>query len=158
MIQLLLFVLSNALDLFSLKNKDFKLVEAYREIIGKNKKYITFRRLIKAYINWKKKISNNYSFNYFMNEVFNNMIRKKGEVAGKLVEGERVFSTRNCKNRKIITKFSVQTDKTKNQINGFVIEYEVFNTPRGSGLGTASILCAAIIKAILELLLFNINL
>ena len=34
--------------------------------------------------------------------------------------------------------------------SGFVIEYEVFNTPRGSGLGTASILCAAIIKAILE--------
>ena len=112
--------------LFSLKNKDFKLVEAYREIIGKNKKYITFRRLIKAYINWKKKISNNYSFNYFMNEVFNNMIRKKGEVAGKLVEGERVFSTRNCKNRKIITKLSVQTDKTKNQINGFVIEYDEY--------------------------------
>ena len=34
--------------------------------------------------------------------------------------------------------------------SGFSIEYEVLNTPRGSGLGTASILCAAILKAIFE--------
>ena len=34
--------------------------------------------------------------------------------------------------------------------SGFTIQWEVINTPRGSGLGTASILCAAIIKAIFE--------
>jgi len=113
--------------LFSINNSNFKLVEAFKEIVGKKKKYITFRRMIKAYINWKKKTSNNYSFNYFMNEVFKNMIIKKDEVIGRLIEGERVFSTRNCRNRKIITKLSVQTDKTKNKINGFIIEYdEVF--------------------------------
>ena len=112
--------------LFSIKDPKFKLVEAYKEIIGKNKKYITFRRLIKAYINWKKKSSDNYSFNYFMDEVFNKMIIKKGEVIGHLVEGERIFSTRNCRNRKIITKFSVLTDKEKNKINGFVIEYDEY--------------------------------
>ena len=54
--------------LFSIKDPKFKLVEAFKEIVGKNKKYITFRRLIKAYINWKKKSSdNNYSFNYSNN-------------------------------------------------------------------------------------------
>ena len=64
-----------------------------------------------------------------MNEIFNNMIVKRGEVIGRLVEGERVFSTRNCNNRKIITKLSVQTDKTKNKINGFILEYdEVFKS------------------------------
>ena len=112
--------------LFSIKNPQFKLVDAFKSIVGKNKKYITFRRMIKAYINWKKKTINNYSFNFFMNEVFNKMIIKKGEVIGHLVEGERVFSTRNCNNRKIITKFSVLTDKEKNKINGFVIEYDEF--------------------------------
>ena len=112
--------------LFSIKDPKFKLVEAFKEIVGKNKKYITFRRLIKAYINWKKKSCDNYSFNYFMEEVFNKMIIKKGEVIGHLVEGERIFSTRNCKNRKIITKFSVLTDKEKNKINGFVIEYDEY--------------------------------
>ena len=34
--------------------------------------------------------------------------------------------------------------------SGFIIQYEVYNTPRGSGLGTASILYSAIIKAIYE--------
>ena len=109
--------------------KNFKLVEAFKEIVGKKKKYITFRRMIKAYINWKKENSKNYSFNYFMNEVFKKMIIKKGEIIGRLVEGERVFSTRNCKNSKIITKLSVQTDKSKNKINGFIIEYdEIFKS------------------------------
>ena len=52
------------------------------------------------------------------------MIKKKGEVVGELIEGQRVFSTKNCRNRKIITKFSVLTDETKNQIKGFIIEYD----------------------------------
>ena len=39
--------------------------------------------------------------------------------------------------------------------SGFFIQYEVYNTPRGSGLGTASILYAAIVKAIFEF--FNIG-
>ena len=110
--------------LFSPKNKEFKLVEAYKEIIGPKRKYLTFRRMIKAYIKWKSNKSNNYSFNFFMNEVFKKMIKKKGEVVGELIEGQRVFSTKNCRNRKIITKFSVLTDETRNQIKGFVIEYD----------------------------------
>ena len=110
--------------LFSPKNKEFKLVEAYKEIIGPKRKYLTFRRMIKAYIKWKSNKSNNYSFNFFMNEVFKTMIKKKGEVVGELIEGQRVFSTKNCRNRKIITKFSVLTDETRNQIKGFVIEYD----------------------------------
>ena len=110
--------------LFSPKNKQFKLEEAFKEIVGPKRKYLTFRRLIKAYINWKLKKSQNYSFNFFMAEVFQKMIKKRGEVVGKLIEGQRVFSTKNCRNRKIITKFSVLTDDEKNKIKGFVIEYD----------------------------------
>ena len=110
--------------LFSTKNKEFKLVEAFREIVGPKRKYLTFRRLIKAFLRWKKKESKNYSFNFFMSSVFEKMIKKKGEVIGELVEGQRVFSTKNCKNRKIITKFSVLTDEEKNKIKGFVITYD----------------------------------
>ena len=116
--------------LFSTKNKQFKLYEAYQEIIGPKRKYLTFKRMIKAYLKWKSKSSNNYSFNYFMTEVFQNILKKKGEVVGELVEGQRVFSTKNCKNRKIITKFSVLTDEKKNIIKGFVLEYDgVFKAP-----------------------------
>ena len=113
--------------LFSSRNKEFKLVEAFKEIVGPKKKYLTFRRLIKAFLRWKSKASNNYSFNFFMSSVFEKMIKKKGEVIGELVEGQRVFSTKNCRNRKIITKFSVLTDEEKNKIKGFVVTYdEVF--------------------------------
>ena len=59
-----------------------------------------------------------------MNEVFKKMLKKKGETVGQIVEGERFFSTRNCRNRKIITKFSVLTDENKNQIKGFILEYD----------------------------------
>jgi hypothetical protein len=110
--------------LFSPKNKQFKLVEAFKEIVGPKRKYLTFRRMIKAYLNWKLKKSSNYSFNFFMSEVFQKMIKKRGEVVGELIEGQRVFSTKNCRNRRIITKFSVLTDETKNIIKGFVIEYD----------------------------------
>ena len=110
--------------LFSPKNKEFKLVEAFKEIVGPKKKYLNFKRMIKAYINWKTKKSNNYSFNFFMEEVFKKMLKKRGEIVGKPVEGELFYSTRNCRNRKIITKFSVLTDENKNQIKGFVLEYD----------------------------------
>ena len=50
--------------LFSPKNKQFKLVEAFKEIVGPKRKYLTFRRMIKAYLNWKLKKSKNYSFNF----------------------------------------------------------------------------------------------
>ena len=59
-----------------------------------------------------------------MSEVFQKMIKKRGEVVGELIEGQRVFSTKNCRNRKIITKFSVLTDEAKNIIKGFIIEYD----------------------------------
>ena len=56
--------------LFSSKNKEFKLVEAFKEIVGPKRKYLTFKRMIKAYLNWKLKKSSNYSFNFFMSEVY----------------------------------------------------------------------------------------
>ncbi len=110
--------------LFSPKNKQFKLVEAFKEIVGPKRKYLTFKRIIKAYLKWKAKKSNNYSFNFFMSEVFLKMIKKKGEVVGELIQGQLLFSTKNCRNRKIITKFSVLTDEDKNKIKGFIIEYD----------------------------------
>ena len=41
--------------LFSKKDQKFHLFEAFQEIAGPNKKYIKFRRMIKAYLIWKKK-------------------------------------------------------------------------------------------------------
>ena len=46
-----------------------------------------------------------------MNIVFNNMIKMNNEIVGTPVEGGKVFSTRNSRGRKIISKFSVLSDE-----------------------------------------------
>ena len=102
------------------------LIEAFKEICGPKKKYISFGRLISAYIKWKANASKNENFNKFMNIVFNNMIKKQDEVIGKLEEGTRIFSTRNTRGRKVISKFSVFSDSSKNTIQGFNIQYDDF--------------------------------
>ena len=60
--------------LFNNENTNF-LFEAFTEICGLKKKYITFGRLISAYLLWKSKSSKNPSFNKFMDILFNKMIK-----------------------------------------------------------------------------------
>ena len=110
---------------FAKENVDF-LPDVFKEICGEKKKYITFARLILAYCKWKSKSSTNENFNKFMNLVFGDMIKTQDEVIGKLVEGGRIFSTRNTRGRKVISRFSVLTDSTKNKIEGFHIQYDDF--------------------------------
>jgi hypothetical protein len=59
-----------------------------------------------------------------MDTLFNKMIKTNNEIVGIPVEGGRVFSTRNSRGRKIITKFSVLSDEEKNSINGICIQYD----------------------------------
>ena len=109
--------------LFNKEKSDF-LFEVFQEICGHKKKYISYGRLISAYLIWKGKLSDNESFNKFMDILFNKMIKTNNEVVGEPVEGGRVFSTRNCRGRKIISKFSVLSDIKKNALKGFYIEYD----------------------------------
>ena len=109
--------------LFNTEKSNF-LFEVFTEICGPKKKYITYGRLIMAYINWKTKSSKNENFNKFMDILFNKMIKTKDDVIGIPVEGGRAFSTRNAKGRKIISKFGVFSDENKNAINGFYIQYD----------------------------------
>ena len=109
--------------LFSDKN-DFQLSEVFKEICGKNKKYITFRRLISSYIIWKSNLSKNSHFNYFMSSLFKNIIKKEDETIGELNPNCQIFSTQNCQGRKAISKFGIFTDIKKNKIQGFILEYD----------------------------------
>ena len=109
--------------LFSDKN-DFQLSEVFKEICGKNKKYITFRRLISSYIIWKSNLSKNSHFNYFMSSLFNKIIKKEDETVGELNQNYQIFSTQNCQGRKAISKFGIFSDIKKNKIQGFILEYD----------------------------------
>ena len=48
--------------------------------------------MIKTYLNWKLKKSSNYNVDFFMSKAFQKMLR--GQVAGELIEGQSVFSTK----------------------------------------------------------------
>ena len=109
--------------LFTNEKPNF-LFEVFQEICGHKKKYITFGRLISAYIIWKSKLSKNEDFNRFMHILYNKMIKTNNEVVGTPVENGRVFSTRNTRGRKVISKFGVLSDIKKNAINGFHIQYD----------------------------------
>ena len=114
---------------FFLKEQQNFLPEIFKEICGPKRKYISYGRLILAYAKWKSKSSKNDNFNKFMETVFNNIIVTQDQNIGKIIEGGRIFSTRNNRGRKVISKFSVITDETKNKLNGFHIQYDdVFDT------------------------------
>lgn len=108
---------------------NFSLSEAFKEICGKKKKYITFRRMISSFLKWKsKKDDINKNFDFFMNSLFKSIIKRRGQVIGELKEGYQIFSTYNCQGRKAISKFGVFTDSEKNKIQGFLLRYDdVFN-------------------------------
>ena len=108
--------------------KDF-LTDVFKEICGTRRKYISLGRMILAYTKWKSKTSTNESFNKFMNLVFNEIVITQEQKIGEIKEGGRIFSTRNTRGRKVISRFSVLTDENKNKIRGFHIQYDnVFNT------------------------------
>ena len=109
--------------LFSDEN-DFIISEAFKEICGPKKKYITFRRMILAFLNWKSEKSKNKNFNFFMTKLFKNIVKKRDDVIGELKEGFQIFSTVNCQGRKAISKFGVFTDAEKNIIQGFLLRYD----------------------------------
>ena len=104
--------------LFSKEQPDF-LYEVYQEMCGSKKKYLTYGRLISAYLLWKSGLSKNENFNKFMFLLFNKIIKTNNEVVGTPVEGGRVFSTRNIRGRKVISKFSVLSDSKKNALKGW---------------------------------------
>jgi len=100
------------------------LLEVFQEICGNKKKYISFGRLISAYCIWKERLSKNENFNKFMFILFNKMIKTNNDIVGEPIEGGRVFSTRNAKGRKVISKFSVLSDEKMNALKGFYIQYD----------------------------------
>jgi len=109
--------------LLNTQNSDF-LFDAFTEICGLKRKYISFGRLISSYLKWKSKSSTNKNFNKFMDILYNKMIKTNDQVIGVPVEGGRVFSTKNARGRKIISKFGVLSDEKKNALNGFLVQYD----------------------------------
>ena len=96
-------------------------------ICGKKRKYITFRRLLSSYNEWKKNPnSRNKDYQAFMELLYGDLMKNSGEGIGNQKEKTTFYSTRNSQNRKAISKFSVITSEDKEKIKGFRIYYDDF--------------------------------
>ena len=123
------FRLEKCFGAFFIKESPEFLVSVFKEICGPKKKYISLGRLILAFAKWKSKSSTNENFNKFMDIIFNKMTDTSIKKIGECVQGGRIFSTRNTNARKVISRFSVLTDESKNKIKGFHVQYDdIFET------------------------------
>ena len=108
-------------------NQSIDLPKIFKEICGKKRKYITFRRLLFSFFQWKKNpnVGSN-DFQFFMKILYEDLLKNSNEGIGIQPEKTIYYSTRNSQNRKAISKFSVITGEDKEKIKGFRIYYDDF--------------------------------
>ena len=116
-------------ECFGLLTKDsgISLEKAFSDICGEKKKYITFRRMIRAFSDYKnndRRKSND--FKKFMKLIFDDTIQKDEIPVGNKNEGALKYNSKSSENHKAISKFSVITDEAKETIKGLEIYYDDF--------------------------------
>ena len=108
-------------------DKSIDLPKVFTSLCGKKRKYITFRRLLYAYIQWKKNPTfGSQEYQDFMQLLFGDLLKNSSEGVGNQPEKTIYYSTMSCHNRKAISKFSVITSEDKEKIKGFRIYYDDF--------------------------------
>ena len=105
--------------------KSIDLPKVFKSLCGKRRKYLTFRRLLISYNQWKNNDKkSNQDFTKFMDLVNNNLLKKPGESIGKIVDKSINYNTNNSQHKKAISQFCVITDEDQNEIKGFQITYD----------------------------------
>ena len=114
------------------KDKDsedlnINLEEVYKNLCGKKRKYLTFRRLIKAYLKCKENSDEiNEDTKNFFNKLLNETLKNEGDCTGNQFEGAIKYNTKNADKMWAISKLCVVTDEKKENIKGFRIYYDDF--------------------------------
>ena len=104
-----------------IEDKNIVLEEIFKEICGPKKKYLNYKRFVKAYLNYKSdKVSK--ELKEFFNKLFNS-IYKEGQI-GEFEGGKLTYSTRRAnKNRDCITMIEVLDDK-EGVIHGINVTFD----------------------------------
>ena len=107
--------------------KSIDLPKVYKTICGRRRKYITFRRIISSFNQWKHNPSKyNAEYVKFMELVYKQLLKKPGESVGKIVDKAIHYNTNNMEFKKAISQFCVITDEEQNVIKGCQITYDDF--------------------------------
>ena len=123
-------------------NIDINLYEVFTGIIGKQKKYMTYRRFLKAFLQYKKnEIPEGKDLHNFFDIILNKILRGVNEYIGKHEDyssdsEQDIFSystkksqkSRNTRsNESFVSKLQVLKDK-REKIKGIILEYDDIKT------------------------------
>ena len=105
-------------------NISISLEKVFIEICGKNKKYITYKRFAKAYIDYLNTKNLSEDTKTFFDLLLKKILKKIESSVGEFVEKANSFSTRKISARtNYISKLQVLTDKNR-ELHGINIEYD----------------------------------
>ena len=119
-------------------NININLYEVFTGIAGKQKKYITYKRFLRAFLKYKKKeIQNDSDLHLFFNYIFTKILKKVDEYIGKhedydVNNSQNVLSFSTKKggvarlseiNESFVSQVQVLNDK-HDKITGIIIEYD----------------------------------
>ena len=109
---------------FLVSGKDMSLEKIFKEICGEKRKYITFPRMVKAYLAYKNTPNKtSLDLKNFFSHIFTNVLRKVDDSQGASLQNAKKFTSAHCKNKENITKLMVLTDG-ENTIKGLKLEYD----------------------------------
>ena len=96
----------------------------FKDICGEKKKYITYKRFAKSYLNYKNGINISKDTKTFFDLLLTSIIKFDKEYVGEVKKNIYIYSTiKTSSKRNTITKVQVLSDKN-NQIRGINIEYD----------------------------------
>ena len=107
-------------------NIDISFEKVFKEICGEKKKYITYKRFAKAFLNYKTKKEKEFSEDtkIFFDKLFNSILKSTENFVGKIENDVYSYSTKKISSKRIcITKVQVLTDKD-GAIRGINIQYD----------------------------------
>ena len=107
-----------------LNNIDISIEKVFKDICGPKKKYITFDRFSRAYLNYLKGKNKSPDIKLFFDKLINSILKDETEFIGEDKEDTYIFSTnRLSKKAKYLTMIQVLSDKEE-KIHGINLEYD----------------------------------
>ena len=110
-------------------NVPISMETVFKDICGEKKKYITYKRFAKAYLNHLNGKKASPDTKTFFTTLLTKILKEEKTFVGQTTEKCLTFSTtKSCKNRQFVTLVEILSDK-KGVIHGINLEYDgVFKT------------------------------
>ena len=105
-------------------NVNISMETVFKDICGEKKKYISYKRFAKAYLNHKNGNDPSRDTNTFFSTLFSSILKEEKSFVGRTTENSYSFSTfKSCNKRECVTLVEILSDKS-GKIHGVNLEYD----------------------------------